>query len=153
MENGTETKITRFCRVLRHNWSVIKPRPIWAILFLWTLRPPKHVKVDWIWEMLPVLEFWNAETTNMPSANDILESRAVSYLGSNADFPFMKAKTSINYSWHHITILPWNKFRGLYIKLQSECNRKENKNFRKIREIKYGQQVHIIIKTITKTSR
>jgi len=44
------------------------------------------------------LEFWDVETTNMPSANDILDSQAVSYLGSNVDIPFIKAKPSINYS-------------------------------------------------------
>jgi hypothetical protein len=45
-----------------------------------------------------VLEFWVAETTNMPSANDIVDSQAESYLGSNADILFMKAKPNINYS-------------------------------------------------------
>jgi len=34
----------------------------------------------------------------MLSANDILDSQAVSCLGSNADIPFMRAKRSINYS-------------------------------------------------------
>lgn len=56
----------------------------------------------------------------MLSANDILDSQAVAYLGSNVDIPFMKAKRRINYSWPHITILRSNKFRGLYIKLDSE---------------------------------
>jgi hypothetical protein len=45
-----------------------------------------------------VLEFWHVETTNMPSVNDILDSQAVSYLGSKVDIPFTKAKPSINYS-------------------------------------------------------
>lgn len=86
----------------------------------------------------------------MPSANDILDSQAVPYLASNVDIPFMKAKPSINYSWPHITISRSNKFRGLYIKLDSEWNEKKNTEWRKIREIKCGQQGNIIHKIITK---
>jgi hypothetical protein len=44
------------------------------------------------------LEIWDVETTNMQSTNDILESKAVSCLGSNVDIPFMTAKPNINYS-------------------------------------------------------
>ena len=36
--------------------------------------------------------FCDAETKNMPSANDILDSQTVSYLGSNADILFLRAK-------------------------------------------------------------
>ena len=56
--------------------------------------------LDWIGyeRYFRVLQFWDAETTNMPSTNDILDSQAVSYLGSNFDIPFMKTKPSINYS-------------------------------------------------------
>jgi hypothetical protein len=44
------------------------------------------------------VEFCVAETTNMLSANDIVDSEAVSYLGSNAHILFMIAKPNINYS-------------------------------------------------------
>ena len=142
MENGRVTKklVTAAFYVTTEVWSSLVP---YGQYYFYELFAHRNM-LEWIGyeRYFRVLGYWDK---NMPSANDILDSQAVSYLGSKADIPFMRTKPCINYSWPHIEILRSNKFRGLYIKLDCEWNGKESKQWREIREIKSSQRGNVII--------